>query len=59
MSTMTNALDELWDALLEAGVSEQTLQITTSGWGYSRETLETILYAHTGYNSFDQLDGEE
>ena len=52
-------LNEMWDALLEQGVSEQTLQIATSGWGYSRDTLETILYAHTGYRSFDQLDGLE
>ena len=52
-------LDSMWDALIDLGVSEQTLQIATSGWGYSRETLETVLYAHAGLNSFDQIEGEE
>lgn len=50
--------DEMWDALLEMGVSEQTLQIVTNINGYNTETLKDVLYAHTGYRSFDQLDGE-
>lgn len=56
---MSRTLDQMWDALLDLGVSEQTLQIATSGWGYSQDTLETILYAHTGYRSFDQLEDED
>ena len=48
--------DMAWDALIDLGVSEQTLQIVTSINGYSQETLTDILYAHTGYNSFDQLE---
>lgn len=60
MSTMTNKTkDEMWDDLMELGVSEQTLQIVTSINGYNAETLCDVLYAHTGYRSFDQLDGEE
>lgn len=50
------SLDEKWDALMNLGVSEQTLQIVTSINGYSLNTLEDVLYAHTGYRSFDQLD---
>jgi hypothetical protein len=50
--------EEMWDELIRRGVSEQTLQIVTSINGYSRETLEDVLYAHTGYRSFDQLEDE-
>jgi hypothetical protein len=54
---MTNdKLTQTWDILMSLGVSEQTLQIVTSINGYSMETLESVLYAHTGYNDFDQLD---
>lgn len=48
--------NEMWDALLERGVSEQTLQIITSINGFNEETLKDVLYAHTGYRDFDQLD---
>lgn len=48
-------IERAWDTLIEMGVSEQTLQIVTCINGYSLETLETVLYAHAGYNSFDQL----
>ena len=48
--------DKAWDTLLNLGVSEQTLKIVTSIIGYSMETMTDILYAHTGYRSFDQLD---
>jgi hypothetical protein len=49
-------LDEQWDTLESLGVSEQTLQIVTSINGYKSETMADILYAHTGYRSFDQLE---
>ena len=48
--------ERMWNELLELGVSEQTLQIVTSINGYSQETLNDILFAHTGYRSFDQLE---
>lgn len=47
--------DTAWDTLMNLGVSEQTLQIVTSINGYSLDTLTDVLYAHTGYRSFDQL----
>lgn len=53
------SLDEMWDELIELGVSQQTLQIVSNGWGYSTETLETVLYVHTGLRSFDQIEGGE
>lgn len=49
-------LDQMWDTLMSLGVSEQTLQIVTSINGYSMDTLTDVLYAHTGYRSFEQLD---
>lgn len=48
-------MDDAWDTLMALGVSEQTLQIVTSINGYTMDTLTDILYAHTGYRSFDQL----
>ena len=44
-----------WDTLRELGISEETLQIVTSINGYTFETLESILYASLGYESFDQV----
>jgi hypothetical protein len=49
---------EMWDKLIEEGVSEQTLQVVTSINGYSTETLLDVLYAVTGYRNFEQLDEE-
>lgn len=47
--------DDAWDKLIRLGVSEQTLQIVTSINGFTMQTLEDVLYAHTGYNSFTQV----
>lgn len=49
-------LSEMWAKLSELGVSEQTLSIITDINGYSEQTMRDVLYAHTGYNDFDQLD---
>lgn len=50
--------NEMWDALLDAGVSEQTLQIITSINGFSEETMLDVLYAHTAYRDFEQWKEE-
>lgn len=47
--------NEMWDWLIENGISEQTLQIVTDINGYSEETMEDILYAAFGYRSFEQV----
>lgn len=49
-------LDEIWNELEELGVQHQTLQYFTNHLGYNLETFEAILYQHTGYRSFDQLE---
>ena len=52
-------VDDMWKVLEEdLGVSEQTLQIVTKINGYTRETLLDVLYAHTGYRNFDQLEDD-
>ncbi len=48
--------NKAWDTLLNLGVSEQTLQIVTSINGYTLDTLQDVLYAHTGYRTFEQID---
>lgn len=52
----TMDIQEMWDALLNMGVSEETLQIVTSINGYSEETLEDVLYAAFGYRTFEQVE---
>lgn len=47
--------EEMWDILVDMGVSEETLQIVTDINGYNQQTMEDILYAKFGYRSFDQL----
>lgn len=46
----------MWTALEGLGVTEQTLQIVAAINGYTTETMEDVLYAHTGYRDFDQLE---
>ncbi|MBO5017050.1 MAG: hypothetical protein J6C92_14760 [Bacteroidaceae bacterium] len=50
------SVDEMWDYLLDMGVSDETLQIVTDINGYSEQTMCDILYAVSGYRDFDQLD---
>lgn len=56
--TTTFTIEEMWDTLLEFGVSEQTLQIITDINGYNADTMRDVLYARTGYRTFDQLYDE-
>ena len=51
--------NQMWDALLAQGVSEQTLRIVIAINGYSAETMTDFLYAHTGYRTFDQIPDSE
>lgn len=48
-------VNDMWDTLLELGVSEETLQVVTYINGYNEEAMCAILYAKYGYRSFDQL----
>lgn len=48
-------LSDMWDTLTTMGVSEETIQVVTDINGHNEEAMEDILYATTGYRSFDQL----
>lgn len=48
-------VNDMWDTLLELGVSEETLEVVTNINGYNEEAMSDILYATHGYRSFDQL----
>lgn len=53
-------VEDAWDYLIDSGIAEeQTLQVATAIGGYSLETLESVLYALTGYREFDQLEDED
>lgn len=48
---------EMWDCLIEEGITtENELQLVTCINGYNEESMRDVLYARTGYRSFDQLD---
>ena len=55
MKTTNLSINEMWDTLLEMGVSEQTLQVVTDINGYNEQSMRDILYCVTGYRDFDQL----
>ena len=53
-------VDKMWDTLQDVyGVSEDTLKIITSINGYNTNTMEEVLYAVAGLNSFDEDDEDE
>ena len=55
MTTTNLTINEMWDTLLDLGVSEQTLQVVTNINGYNEQSMKDILYSVTGYNDFNQL----
>ena len=55
MTAANLTINEMWDTLLDLGVSEQTLQVVTDINGYNEQAMKNILYSVTGYNDFDQL----
>lgn len=48
-------VEEMWDRLVGLGVSDETLRVVSAINGYSRETMEDVLYATAGYRSFSQI----
>jgi len=50
-------VDKIWDYLLEYEIAtEDELRLVTSINGYNIETLNSVLFARTGYRSLDQLE---
>jgi len=51
--------DELWDYLLSREIAtEDELRLVTNINGFTKESLESIIYAKTGYRSLEQLKDE-
>lgn len=49
-----------WDHLVECGIATQAeLELITQINGYTLNSLEDVLYARTGLNSFDQIEDDE
>jgi hypothetical protein len=55
---MKMTAEQMWDKLIEMGVSEETLQVVTDINGYTEKTMESVLFATTAYRTFDQLEDE-
>lgn len=50
---------QIWEYLLDFGyATEEELKLVTNICGYSVETLESVIYARTALNSFEQLKEE-
>ena len=58
MKTTNLSINEMWDTLLEMGVSEETLQTVTDINGYNEKSMTDILYSRFGYNNFEQLNDQ-
>lgn len=49
--------EKLWDYLIGNGIAAGSeLQLVTCINGYNLETLESVLFARTGYRTLEQLE---
>ena len=51
---MKMTLNEMYDALIEMGVNEETIDVVTAINGWNQQAMEDILYAKFGYRTFEQ-----
>ena len=52
-----HTIEAAWDYLIESQIAtESELALVSSINGYKLETMESVLYARSGYRSFDQLE---
>ena len=58
-------VEEIWDILVEHNLATtEELELVTQINGYSKQSLDDVIYARTGYNDIEQYldedeDGEE
>ena len=53
---MNQQIEKLWDLIVNYKLATvQSLQLVTRLNGYTLETLEDVLYALTGYHSYEQF----
>ena len=49
--------EEMYDYLMDViGVSQETMSVVCCINGFNQGTMESILYATTGYRNFEQLE---
>ena len=54
---MDKEIGRMWDELIEMGIAtKDELTLVTNINGYNETSMKDILYAKTGYRSFDQLE---
>lgn len=47
---------QIWEYLVDFDLAtEEELKLVTDICGYSVESLESVIYSRTGFNSFEQL----
>jgi hypothetical protein len=52
--------EQIWDTIIEHGLaSDETLTLITKLNGWSLDTMESVLYALTGYHDLDQYRSED
>ena len=57
---MDKERDALWDYMEELGIAtEEEMRLVATINGDSLESMESILYARTGYRSLDQIQESE
>ena len=54
-------VEEIWDILVEHNLATtEELELVTQINGYSKQSLDDVIYARTGYNDIEQyLDEDE
>lgn len=53
---MKSELGLIWDAIIENDIAtEKELKLVTDICGYSKSTLEDVIYARTGFRNMQQL----
>ena len=49
-------LEEIWEEIIEFGIAtNEELQLVTDIDGYSIDTLNSVIYARTGYRDIEQI----
>jgi hypothetical protein len=57
---MNTEINEQFDHMVESGLcTEAEIQLVTCINGYNQQTLDDIVYARTGYMTWQQLSNEE
>ena len=56
---MDKTINEVWDLLIEYGVATQEeLKLITCINGYNMDTMNSVIYARTGYQDIEQIQDE-